>query len=120
MLDIHPQPHHSRVEVRFAERYVEVGHLDESSFIDEVHAARRTLDSTVVEGLFLEEEQAEFEFLYHFDSVDEWTSYLEAYSVGDPNTDKPLIEATRILMSQGEGEIVMRELVRAMRLRRLE
>lgn len=118
MLDIHPQPHHSQVEVHFGERHVEVGRLDESSFISGIHAARRSLASTVAEGLFLDKAQTEFEFLYHFDFVDEWTEYMEAHDFGDPEADKPLIEATRNLMSQGKGEILMKELVHAARFER--
>ncbi len=96
-----------------------MGHLDESTFISEVYTAHRILASTIEERLFLNEQETEFEFLYHFDSVDEWTSYLEAHSFGDPEADKPLIETTRNLMSQGQGEIVIRELVRATRIKRL-
>ena len=118
MLDIHPQPYNSHIEVHFSGRRVDVGHLDESSFIDDIHAARRVLASTVEQGLFLEEAQTEFEFLHRFDSVEEWTQYMETHEYGDPEADRPLIEATRALMLQEQGEIVMRELVRAARLRR--
>ena len=119
MLDIHPQPKHSQVEVRIGERSVEVGRLDESTLISAILGARNILASAMVAKLFLKEEEREFEFFYHFDSVDEWTSYLVAESWADLVAAEPLIETTRELLSQGEGEILMRELARAARLKRL-
>lgn len=119
MLDIHPQPERSQVEVRVGERSVDVGHLDGSSLISAIHAARKILASTIADGLFVDEEETEFEFLSYFDSIDEWTSYWANSRFAEPVADEPLMEATCALMSQGEGEILMRELARAVRLKRL-
>jgi hypothetical protein len=65
------------------------------------------------------EEEAEFEFLYHFDDVDECKSYLLEEAWCETPEDEALINATRDLLSRGEGNILMRVPVRATRLRRL-
>ena len=76
VLDIHPQPERPRIEVRTDQGSVELGRLDSSIFVGEIHTARGSLASTIAQGLFLVEEETEFEFLYHFDDVDECKSYL--------------------------------------------
>ena len=119
MLDIHPQPQQPQIEVRIGERSVDAGRLDVSTFMGEIHAARRVLASTIAEAFFLNEQETEFEFLYHFDSVDECKSYLVAEAWCETVADEALIETTRDLLSQGESEILMRVQVRAARLKRL-
>ena len=119
MLDIHPQPQQPQIEVQIGDRSVEVGHLDSSIFIGEIHAARKVLASTVAEGFFKKEQQTEFEFVYHFDSVDECKSYLVAEAWCETVVDEALIETTRDLLPPGEDEILMRVPVRATRLKRL-
>ena len=78
MLDIHPQPQQPQIEVQVGDRSVEVGHLDVSNSISEIHAARTVLASTIEERLFQKEQEAKLEFVYHFDSVDECKSCLVA------------------------------------------
>lgn len=120
MLDIHPQPQHARIEVHYGDRKVDMGRLDESAFIEVVHWAHSVVASTIADGLFRQEREEKFEFLYYFDAFDEWTRYILEHDFGDPKADKPLIEATRDLMSQGQCEVVMRELIQATCYRRLE
>jgi hypothetical protein len=98
---------------------VELGRLDSSIFVGDIHTARASLASTIAQGLFLVEEEAEFEFLYHFDDVDECKSYLLEEAWCETAEDEALIEATRDLLPQGKGDILMRVQVRAARLRRL-
>ena len=119
MLDIHPQPQQPQIEVRIGERSVDVGSLDVSTFISEIHAARKALDSTIAERFFLKEQETAFEFLYHFDSVDECKSYLVAEAWCETEAEEALIETTRDLLSPGPGEILMRVQMRATRLERL-
>ena len=88
MLDIHPQPHQPQIEVRTGDRSVEVGHLDASAFISDIRAAREVLASTIVEGFFKKEQETEFEFVYHFDSVDECKSYLVAEAWCETEADE--------------------------------
>ena len=119
MLDIHPQPQRSRVEVWIGERSIDIGRMDESVLIEGIHAARKVLASAITEGLFRHEEEVEFEHLHHFDSVEECTSHLIAKDWCESVADETLIESTRDLLSQGNAEIVIREPVRVARLKRL-
>ncbi len=119
LLDIHPQPQQPRIEVRIDRGSVEFGRLDSSIFTGDIHTARGSLASTIAQGLFLIEEETEFEFLYHFDDVDECKSYLLEEAWCETAEDEALIESTRDLLSQGEGDILMRVQVRAARLPRL-
>lgn len=96
-----------------------MGRLDSSIFAGDIHTARESLASTIARGLFLIEEETEFEFLYHFDDLDECKSYLLEEDWCETAEDGALLESTRDLLSQGEGEILMRVQVRAARLRRL-
>ena len=93
-----------------------VGPLDESELISDIVAARELLASTIEDGLFVVEEQREFEFRYYFSSVEEWTSFLVAESWGDNAADEKMVEVVRSLLTPGRDEIVMTEPVRASRL----
>ena len=116
VLDIHPQPQQPQIEVLIGDRSVDVALLGVSTFISEVHAARKVLTSTIAERFFQKEREAEFDFVYHFDSVDECKSYLVAEAWCESEADEALIETTRDLLPPGEGEILMRVQVRATRL----
>ena len=117
MLDIHPQPDHSQIEVQIAGRTIPVGRLDETDLIEGIHAARKVLASTVEAGHFAFEKERTFEFLYHFDTVDACLSFLAEEDWGE--LDLTIASWARDLLTKGEGEILMRESVRAARLRRL-
>ena len=119
VLDIHPQPRQPEIEVRIDRGSVELGRLDSSIFVGDIHTARGSLASTIAQGLFLMEEETEFEFIYHFDDVDECKSYLLEEAWCETSEDEALIDATRDLLSKGEGDILMRVWVRAARLRRV-
>ena len=82
VLDIHPQPKQPRIEVGIDRRSVELGRLDSSIFVGDIHTAMGSLASTVAQGLFLTEEETEFEFIYHFDDVDECKSSKGASPCG--------------------------------------
>ena len=119
MLDIRPQPQQPQIEVRIGERSVDAGRLDVSTFMSDVRAARSVLASTIAERLFLKEQETEFEFLYHFDLVDECKSYLLAEAWCETEADEALIESTRGVLPPEDGEILMRVPVQATRLKRL-
>ena len=96
-----------------------MGRLDVSTFMTDIHAARRVLASTIAERFFQKEQETEFEFVCYFDSVDECKSYLLAEAWCETEADEALIESTRDLLPPGEGEILMRVQVRATLLERL-
>ena len=95
-----------------------MGRLDVSNFITDIHAARRVLASTIAERFFQKEQETEFEFVYHFDSVDECKSYLLAEAWCETEADEALIESTRDVLPPGDSEILMRVSVLATRLKR--
>ena len=95
-----------------------MGRLNVSTFMTEIYAARRVLASTIAERFFQKEQETEFEFVYHFDSVDECKSYLVAEAWCETEADEALIESTRDVLPPGDSEILMRVPVLATRLRR--
>ena len=117
VLDVHPRPEHSRVEIRADGKSTEFGQLDESSLIQSVNAVHLTLASAIWDGYFVHEETRHFEFLYHFDSVDACESFL-AEEWEDFEVDPALMSRARELLANNEGELVIREPVQAARLRR--
>ena len=118
MLDVHPRPEHSRVEIRADGKSTEFGQLDESSLIQSVNAAHLTLASAIWDGYFVHEETRHFEFLYHFDSVDACESYLAEEWEDGFQVDPALISRARALLANKEGDLVIREPMQASRLRR--
>jgi hypothetical protein len=87
-------------------------------FVSTIRTVRKILSSAVTDGFFVLEKQTEFEFLYHFDTVDEWVTYLEEEYSSDLDSNQGLIRRARRVLSGREGEALMREWVRAARLRR--
>jgi hypothetical protein len=118
LLDIHPQPRNSVIEFLTSGGLVRIGRLNEPNFFSTIRSVRKILSSAVADGLFVSEEQTEFEFLYHFDTVDEWVTYLEEEYSSDLDSNQGLIRRARRVLSGREGEVLMRECVRAVRLRR--
>jgi hypothetical protein len=118
MLDIHPEPEHSWVEVQTGDGVLPVGRLDESGLIDRIHAARAVLASLIDEGYFVHERETTFEFLYHFDSVDAWLAYMAEDWVSAVIPEVVVARAREVLVS-GTGELRIREPVYAARLRRV-
>ncbi len=117
MLDIHPEARHSRIEVHSGSRVEDVGNLDESEFLPDIDAAEKVLASAVSAERFVVEEQRRFDFLYHFAGVDEYKAFLVDEEWG--NVDPAVESRARELLASAGGELVMREPVRAARLRRV-
>ena len=118
MLDIHPEPINSRVEVISSGGSLAVGELDESSLIEAIEAARSVLDGVVERGLFAFEQEEKFEVLHHFTSVEGWLKELDN-EWEHVQVSPEIVERVRRLMDAGDAEIVMREPTRAARFRRL-
>ena len=116
-MDIHPRPDHSQVEVWVGGKSIELGRLNETSLIQTINAAHLTLASVVWDGYFVYEEMRSFDFLYHFDSVDDCESFL-AKEDWDTELDPATASRARDLLADGEGELLIREPARAARLRR--
>ena len=121
VLDVQPNPHPYRdIEVRIGDRLVQAGRLERKGFfLADIRAAREVLLSLIAEGLFRTDEETEFDWAEHFDSVDAWKACLARPRVGELAADDRLIGSACSLMSRGEGEIVVTEQQRASRLVRL-
>jgi hypothetical protein len=117
VVDIHPQPEHSQVEVRVGGKPTHVGQIDESALLQGINAAHLTLATAVWDGYFIYEEMKSFELLYHFDTIDACASYL-ATEWQDAVLDAATISRAQDLLTAGRGELLIREPVRAARLRR--
>jgi hypothetical protein len=124
-LDVQPEPLRPVVELRWATRSKEIGSLARTDLIASIHAAHASIAETVSKGLYRPEAETNFEYRSHFDSYDEWVAYRIAKRYLEGNVaplseeDAPLREAVRELLAQEAGEIVEKEQVRALRLRRL-
>src|SRR5262249_15828127 len=99
------------------ERLVPVGRLKEPGLFDRIHTAQSALAGQVAEGRFRREREANFDFLYHFDSVDACLSFLAEDWPAARIADDVLARA-RARLPPGSGELLIRERVTAARLRR--
>lgn len=118
---LYPQPEpHREVTVRRDESVEPAGRLSrETFFIADIQAVGEALASSIADRLFLTEEETEFDYVEHYDSVDAWMSCLNKPRVGELVADERLIESACSLMSRGRGEIIVASRERAARLRRL-
>ena len=119
LLDVHPQPTNSRIEVWQDRRVHDLGEVDQEEENREIEDARGRLELVVKEGLFTPETSDYFEAGEHHDSVSSWQEHWaeEEYQLIAP---AGMLESAERLLSSGGGELVIRESVRATRLRRLE
>ena len=125
LLDIQPEPLRPTVEVRQAQGAKAIGSLDRSDLIASIDAARGAIAEAVSQRRFRPEAETTFEYRSHFASYDEWIAYRIAkrYLEGNMSPlsleDDPLRAAVRNLLMHETGEIVEREQVRALKMRRL-
>lgn len=118
LLDVHPQPVDSRIEIRTPERVHDLGEIDQWEDHREIEAARARLELVVRDGLFAPESSDFFELQEHHDSVASWQerwAYEDYRLIAPPG----MLESAERLLSSGDGALVIKEQVRATRLRRL-
>lgn len=117
VLDIHPDPFNSQIEVVNDGEPISIGEMDESVLIGVIHEARGVLDSTAQDGSFVFEAEEKFTSEYRYEDVDEW---LKSVEEGWPRArlDPKVVDRARELMSGGRSVLIMREAVRAARFRR--
>jgi|SRR3990172_7082800 len=117
LIDIHPPPEPSSIDVRIGEQAHAAGWLRETDDYGDYEAADEALATIVARRLFAVERRGTFSFLTHVDTLAELRNYLteewENASIDD-------VTAARIeeLMSTPERdkEIILRESVRIARL----
>lgn len=118
ILDIHPRPRASEVEIRIPGHFIHVGYLDETGLIRRIHDARREIASMIWDGFFNYHDVKTFDFLYHFDSVEECIEFL-GREWEDSTMDRPTIDKARKLLGDQMGEIIIRQPLWAATLKRL-
>lgn len=119
LLDIHPQPQNSQVEVWQDGLIRHLGEVDQHEDHVEIDAAREHLRSFQRDGLFAVEKRGLFELLEHHPSVTSWQDRWdrEGYRlVAAPE----LLDSANDFLASGGGELVIREPVRATSFRRLD
>lgn len=96
----------------------ELGHLDDSAYIRDIHAARAVVEALIQEQLFVRERVVVFENVLHVSDVDTWLAY-RAERASRALLAPEIVARARSLLAQGGGEIRVVERVYAARLRRL-
>lgn len=119
MLDVHPQPRNTRVEVWQEGRVESLGQLDdEEEDIRDIRQARARLSLVERRGWFLTERRRTFEMLEHYPTVEDWLE-RRAWEGATSIIPEGMLDSIRNLLAAGGGELVKREPVRASLLRRL-
>ena len=116
LLDVHPQPENIAVEVWRGGRMDQVGHVDQDS--SDITDARARLELVERDGWFATKARRSFDLLMHFPGVDEWLEYRLQEDCSSV-VSEDLITRARLLLSEEEGEVVIRESIRASLLKRL-
>jgi len=121
LLDLQPPPQAYRtVDVRLGDELRRAGRLHRQAFlVADIHAARDTLAAAVSARLFRMDEEVEFEYVEHYDSMDSWKACFAQPRVGELVADEDLIEAACAMMPEGQAEIIVTQLERAARFVRL-
>lgn len=117
LVDIHPEPEPYLVEVQVGERCIQVGEVGGRPVLKRIPPARAALAEAVEAGYFARERDTTFDFLSHFDSVEDWLSYLAGLTY-QLVPDEAILARARELLSSGIGDLIVRERVHATRLRR--
>ena len=119
LLDVHPQPENSEIEIWQNGRIRRLGEIDQSEDHAEIEAARVHLDSFRKGGLFVEEQRGFFELLEHHPTVEHWQDNWadNGYRL---LAETSLLESAKHLLRSGGGELIVREPVRATALQRLD
>jgi hypothetical protein len=118
MLDIHPQPENTRVEVWQKGRVDSLGPIDDEADIRDIRQARTRLNLVERRGWFITERRRTFDLLEHYPTVEDWLE-RRAGEGGTSIIPEGMIDSIRNLLAAGGGEIVKREPIRASLLRRL-
>jgi len=118
LLDVHPQPENSQIEVWQNGEIHRLGVIDQTEDHEEIEAARAHLRSVERDGLFARDHRAFFDLTEHHPTVESWHQRWAENDYRLIATPKLLRSANDLLSSAG-GELVIREPVSATTFRRL-
>jgi hypothetical protein len=117
LLDVHPEPQHSVIEIRTGEQTIAVGQVDQTQDIEEITSAQEALRQVLAEGLFVLERKLSFEFVRHFESVETWLAYRAERKSRGTIADE-ILARSRALLAQASGELCVRGDIHAARYRK--
>ena len=81
LLDCHPMPEPSEIQVRVGARSTRVGQIDYTSeFEQTISNAEEALVSLRRERVFSSQSSIDYQFLIHFESAAEWEEYFEYWA----------------------------------------
>jgi hypothetical protein len=116
LLDVHPQPVNSAVEVWDNGRVEHLGFLEEEEDNEEILDARVRLSEVEREGWYVTERRRHFDLVSLFPSVEEWQAFQahEGYASG---ISDELLKSANLRLAAGGSEFIIREPIRASLLR---
>ena len=108
LLDCHPMPEPSEIQVRVGARSTRVGQIDYTSeFEQTISNAEEALVSLGRERVFSSQSSVDYQFLIHFESAAEWEEYFEYWaSYYEPMPDG-LVQDIRALAAAPGAEIIL-------------
>ena len=124
ILDVRPAPMHPTVQLvpRDVEGRdlpaVRLGQLDDSFRIGTLATADAALQTLVGAGQLVREQAETFTFVYHFDSVTSWLTYMSEHwdTAGVSDT---LIARAQVELAVAPGEVQIQRTMHASRLRHI-
>ena len=118
LLDIQPA-RRSRLDLALQDGQILVaGEIDESPGYAATEAALAALRTVVDTGLFAPEEQREFQFLYHFDGVEEWQQHMADQWHRARVSPELVARAHELVAEHPDGALRVARTLRTARLRR--
>ena len=120
LIDIHPQGTPTPIDVRVGQTITTVGWLrEEAEGVDYLQASA-AIDATIARKLFALEQEGTFDFITVADSLVDLRAYLKNERT-DTYMNDPAVQQIRKLMKDEnpDQEIIMRNVIRVLRLRRL-
>ena len=117
LLDVHPVPQDSHVEVRRLGQTFAVGEVDQAEDIADITGAEAALGQVLAEGRFVLEGERTFTFVRHFDSVETWLAFREERQSTGTIAEEALDRA-RALLAEAPGELCVHRVVHAARYRK--
>ena len=102
-----PRTEPMQLEVRFGLRREPAGIAHDSHDAQEdMRSARRTLAELVAAGLFTLRAETACTLEFHFQSVEDWTEFVERPRAGAVEADQRLLDRALSALARGEGAIV--------------
>jgi hypothetical protein len=124
LLDVRPEPRHPWVEVqrcaaaRVGERLERLGQVNDSYRHGTLAMADDALQTVIAAGRFARELGETFTFIYHFDSVDTWLTYLAEHWTSASFDPELIARAHAALPAGATGEVRILRDIHAARLRK--